>query len=85
MMITHTAFTILGFSVAVVACALLACVLTRRGSGPRRAAVRLAVMFGVFALAAGYVWLELGPEIDHRLEVRDHPLLLRPMPDEMEV
>jgi hypothetical protein len=84
-MITHLAFVTLQFSATVVAFALVAFVLSRRGSELRRAATRMAVVFGVFALAAGHVWLKLGPEIDYRFEVRDWPLLLKPEPFEMEV
>ena len=84
-MLTQLAFTVLQFSLAVVAWALLIRVFCRRGSEVGRAAVRVAVLFGVFAVAAGYVWLTLGPEIDHRLQVRDRPLLLKPAPFEMEV
>ena len=83
-MITHAAFATLQFSALVVAFALLARFLTRPGSELRRSAVGVAVMFAVFAVAAAYVWLALGPEIDHRLEVRDQPLMRNPPPIEME-
>ena len=83
-MITHAAFATLQFCASVAAFALLARVLTRPGSELRRTAVGVAVMFAVFAVCAAYVWLALGPEIDHRLEVRDQPLLVNPPPAEME-
>ena len=84
-MITQTALTALQFSVLVAALALLARLACRRRPALRRAATRVVVMFGVFAAAAAYIWSDLGPEIDHLLEVGDQPLLLNPPPDEMEV
>lgn len=83
-MITYAAFATLQFSALVAVFALLARMLTRPGSELRRTAVGVAVMFAVFAATAAYVWLALGPEIDHRLEVRDQPFLFNPPPAEME-
>ncbi len=83
-MITQLALTILQFTGLVAALAILARLVSRLGTEPRRAATRVAVMFGVFALAAGYVWLELGPEVDFRLRHHHDPLALQPPPHEME-
>jgi hypothetical protein len=59
--------------------------LLRRRGEARRVAQRIGVTFAVFAFAAGYVWLEVGPELDHRLRAQDRPLLARPGPQEQDV
>ena len=83
-MVTQLALTLLQFSAVVTALAVLARLVSRPGTEPRRAAARVAVLFGVVALAAGYVWLGLGPEVDLRLRHRHDPLALRPPPHELE-
>jgi hypothetical protein len=74
-MTTTIAYTLTCFSGNVVLLAALAWLLLPRRREARRVAQRIAVTFGVFALAAGYVWLELGPDLDHRLQAHGRPLL----------
>ena len=84
-MTTTIAYTLTSFSAAVVLLAAVSWLLLRRCREARKAALRIGVTFGVFAVAAGYVWLEVGPNLDHRLEVRERPLLANPAPREVEV
>lgn len=41
----------------------------------RRAGARVMTIFGIFALASLYVWVELGPEIDGKLVSSSYPRL----------
>ena len=84
-MITTIAYTLTLFTTAVLLLATVTWVLLRRRGEARRAAERITVTFAVFAFAAGYVWLEVGPDLDHRLQAWDQPLLARPAPQEQEV
>ena len=85
-MITTIAYTLTLFSTAVLLLAIVAWGLLRRRRGEaRQAAQRITVTFAVFALATGYVWLEVGPDLDYRLQAWDQPLLARPAPQEQEV
>ena len=84
-MTTTIAHTLTLFSTAVVLLAAVAWALLRGRGEARRAAQRIAVTFAVFALAAGYVWLEVGPNLDYRLQVQDRPLLGGSGPQEQEV
>ena len=59
-MTTHTAWIVLEFCLVVCALALALRQVRRFNPTARRTATRIAVTFGVFALAAGYVWLEIG-------------------------
>ena len=74
-MITTIAQTLSLFCTVVVVLAAASWVLTLRHHTPRQVAHRIAVTFGVFAVAAGYVWLDLGPDLDARLARYDQPLL----------
>jgi hypothetical protein len=74
-MTTTIAYTLTVFSSAVVLLAALGWLLLRRRREARRTAVRIGVTFAVFALAAGYVWLELGPDLDQQLQARGRPHL----------
>ena len=84
-MTTAIAYTLTLFSTAVLLLAVVALALLRRRGEARRAAQRITATFAVFAFAAGYVWLEVAPDLDHRLQVWDQPLLARPAPQEQEV
>jgi hypothetical protein len=78
-MITAIAQTLTLFCTVVVVLAATTWVATLRRHTPRQVAHRIAVTFGVFAVAAGYVWLDLGPDVDARLAQRgDRPLLGAP-------
>jgi hypothetical protein len=79
-MITAIAQTLTLFCTVVVVLAAATWVSTLKRHTPRQAAHRIAVTFGVFALAAGYVWLDLGPDLDARLAQHDQPLLGDPKP-----
>ena len=72
-MITAAAFTAFGFSGTVLLLASLLFVLSFRWRALRRPATRMLVMFGIFALASGYIWLDLGPTTDLRLQASEHP------------
>jgi apolipoprotein N-acyltransferase len=74
-MITTIAQTLTLFCTVVVVLAATAWIATLRRHTPRQAAHRIAVTFGVFGVAAGYVWLDVGPDIDARLAHHDRPLL----------
>jgi len=84
-MTTHTAWVVLNFSLVVCTLSLGVGRVRRLGLGVRRAANRIAVTFGVFALTAGYVWLELGPEVDRRLAAEANPTVIQPPPREQDV
>jgi hypothetical protein len=84
-MTTAIAYSLTLFSTAVLLLATTGWALLRRRDEARRAAQRITVTFAVFAIAAGYVWLEVGPDLDHRLQAWDQPLLARPAPQEQEV
>jgi hypothetical protein len=79
-MITAIAQTLTLFCTVVVVLAAATWVATLKRHTPRQAAHRIAVTFGVFALAAGYVWFDLGPDLDARLAQHDQPLLGDPKP-----
>ena len=84
-MITTIAYTLTLFTTAVLLLAGMAWALLRRRGEARQAAQRITVTFAVFALGAGYVWLEIAPDLDHRLQAWDEPLMARPAPKEQEV
>jgi apolipoprotein N-acyltransferase len=78
-MIAAIAQTLTLFCTVVVVLAATIWVLTLRRHTPRQVAHRIAVTFGVFAVAGGYVWLDLGPDLDARLAAHDRPLLADPV------
>ena len=84
-MITPIAQTLTLFCTVVVVLAAATWVATLRRHTPRQVAHRIAVTFGVFAVAAGYVWLAVGPDLDARLAQRDRPLLAQPVPGPFDV
>jgi hypothetical protein len=53
-------------------------VLTLSRHTPRQVAYRIAVTFGVFGVAAGYVWLDLGSDLDAAPAAHDRPPLAAP-------
>jgi hypothetical protein len=80
-MITTIAQTLTLFCTVIVMAAASGWLLAyARGFRGAPAAQRIAVLFAVFALAAGYVWLDLGPEIDGRMATHFAPLLGEPKP-----
>lgn len=81
-MITTVAFYILLYSGGVL---LLAAGLRLLGRRFRGLATRIAAVFGIFALAAAYVWVDLGPEIDHQLASHDQPLIVPQGPRQIEI
>lgn len=68
-------------TVFVVSVALLICAGSVKTIRP--VAIRLAVVFGVFAVAGGYVWTYAGPEADLKTEVNEMPTLPLPAPTYM--
>ena len=66
-MITGAAIAAVQYSASILFCAILVRLLVRRPAQVRALATRIATVFGVICLAALYVWLEVGPEIDARL------------------
>jgi hypothetical protein len=85
-MITAIAQTVTLFCMIVLVAAALAWLWARgRGSSAEPVATRIAITFAVFALAAGYIWLELGPDLDGRFAHRDRPLVAEPGPQPVDV
>ena len=76
MLVTATAHAVFTFSAVICLTALAAILVCRRRQSARRLAGRLVALFGIFACAAAYVWLDLGPTVDGRLsaEVQTVPL-----------
>lgn len=66
-MITSAALAALYYSAAVTALALVARLSIRRRPAIRAAATRVLVVFAVVGIAAAYVCIELGPEVDAAL------------------
>jgi hypothetical protein len=83
-MITTIAQTLTLFCTVVVVLAATTWIATLKRHTPRQVAHRIAVTFGVFAVAAGYVWLDLGPGLDARTARQDRPLLAAPDPRPVE-
>ena len=85
-MITTVAQMLTLFCTVAVVVAATTWVATLRRHTPRQVAHRIAVAFGVLAVAAGYVWLDVGPELDERRLVRhDRPPVADPDPHPIEV
>ena len=84
-MISTIAQTLTLFCTVVVVLAAATWIVTLRRHTPRQVAHRIAVTFGVFAVAAGYVWLDVGPDLDARLAHHDRPLLANPDPRPIDV
>lgn len=84
-MTTHTAWIVLNFSLAICVLSFGVGRVRRVGQGARRAANRIAVTFGVFALSAGYIWIEVGPEVDRRLAAESYPMVIQQPPREQDV
>ena len=79
-MITAIAQTLTLFCTVIVVVAAATWAATLNRHTPRQVAHRIAITFAVFAVAGGYVWLALGPEIDGRLATSFAPLLGDPKP-----
>ncbi len=79
-MVTATAISVFGYSAVAFAGGLLLLVLSFRWPQLRGGACRMLALFGVFAIASAYVWIELGPEADHRQQAKDQyrPWLTQP-------
>lgn len=84
-MVTTIAFHLLTYCLGVFGGALMVRLCARRRPGVRSLTARLIAIFGIFAIAAAYVWLELGPEIDHFTALRNQPLLLPTQPHSIEI
>ena len=80
-MITAVAQTLTLFCTVIMVAAASGWLLARaRWINGAQAAQRIAVLFAVFAVASGYVWLDLGPDLDARLAQHDQPLFGDPKP-----
>jgi hypothetical protein len=84
-MVTTIAFYLLTYCVGVLGGGVLLRLCARRRPRMRSLALRLIAVFGIFAVAAGYVWLDLGPQIDQRIALHDQPLLLPAPPLQIEI
>jgi hypothetical protein len=83
-MVTAIAFSVLCYSLVVGLAGLATWLLGLRFAALRRAGARITLTFAVFAIAAGYVWLELGPHLDLEVRLRHEPPHLGPeMPIEV--
>jgi len=77
-MVTAIGFAVWTFSAGVTVLALLGLIVGlfwRRLFTP---SARLAVIFGIFAMASAYVWLEAGPDVDYRVQANEHPRIYNP-------
>jgi hypothetical protein len=63
-MMTAIAQMLTLFCTVVVVLAAATWVLTLSRHTPRQVAYRIAGTFGAFRVAAGYVWLDLGPDLE---------------------
>ena len=77
-MVTGAAIAVVQYSASVLFCAILIRLLLRPPA-LRAVATRVAVFFGVISVAAVYVWLELGPEVDARLAAETRMTLPPPV------
>ena len=77
-MITHVGFIVLAFSSGVLVVALLGLLAGLRWRWLVRPATRMAAVFGVFALAGGYIWLQTGPDFDLRIHATELPQIRIP-------
>jgi len=84
-MVTTIAYYLLLYCAGVLGGALALRLCARRRPRMRALTARIFAVFGIFALAAGYVWLDLGPKIDHRIAVHDQPLVLPTPPRSIEI
>lgn len=84
-MVTTIAFHLLAYCIIVVSAAVVLRLCARRRPKLRSLAVRLITIFGIFAVAAAYVWLDLGPRLDHRIALQNQPLLLPRAPSSIEI
>jgi len=84
-MVTTIAFYLLLYCASVFGGGLVLRLCARWRPKMRPLAIRLIAVFGIFALGAGYVWLDLGPEIDQRIALQDQPLLLPEPPRQIEI
>ena len=82
-MYANVGFSVLIFSVAVLSVATLFLFLGGRVRTVRPIAIRLVVMFGIFAVAGAYVWTNAGPTADLKTEIKEMPTLPLPPPKYM--
>lgn len=82
-MITTVAFYLLIYCAGVLLLAGGLRLLGRRFRGLTR---RMVAVFGVFALTAAYVWIDLGPEVDHLIaHHQEQAPLLPPEPRQIPI
>lgn len=74
-MITTAAMNVTLLSAAVVVFAIALRLIAAARPAARGLSARLLALFGTFALAALYVWLALGPELDRRLVQAPLPVI----------
>lgn len=82
-MYASVGFTVLIFSVAVLSVSTLFLLLGGRARAVRPIAIRLVVMFCVFAVTGAYVWTNAGPTADLKTEIKQMPTLPLPPPKYM--
>jgi hypothetical protein len=73
-------FAIFTFSLTVMTASLVAMMFGWRWAAVRAGAMRLLVVFAIFAAAGFYVWSEVGPAVDYRTQVNENPTLPLPAP-----
>lgn len=84
-MVTTIAFYLFLYCAGVLGGALVLRLCARRRAKLRSLTARLLAVFGIFAIAAGYVWIDLGPRIDHRIALQNQPLLFPTPPRTIEI
>lgn len=72
-----SAFT---FSLTVMCAALLALMIGWKWAPVRNGAIRIVVVFTIFAAAGAYVWIEVGPTADYTTHINENPRLPLPAP-----
>lgn len=76
-------YSIFVFSAAAVVSSVLAMILMRRNPLVRGVALRVAVVFGIFTVTGGYIWMEVGPVADLTTNINDEMRLPLPPPKYM--
>lgn len=77
-MVTHVGFIVLSFSCGVLAVAFLGLIASYRWRWLRAPALRMALVFSVFAIASCFVWLDVGPGADLKIQANEAPRLYVP-------
>lgn len=74
-MVTTAALMVMLYSGAVALLGAVLRLFAGHGSRYRAMGLRLIVLFGVFAAAGCYVWVDLGPTVDARLASETRPAI----------